>query len=103
LGSGDRAQEMATVRAGFRAYLRVSGLMAAAAVGLGVALPWLIRLPDDLAWELWAGCAIFVVGFVWLPPAPFRPLAEAGQRGYLVNGLLTAQALTTAAAAVGLA
>ena len=103
LGSGDRTEVVATVRAGIRAYLRVAGLMAAAAVGLGIALPWLIRLPADLAWELWAGCAIFVVGFVWLPLAPFRPLADAGQRGYLVNGLLAAQALTTAAAAVGLA
>lgn len=103
LGSGDRADVVGAVRTGVRAYLRVAGLMAIATVALGVALPWLIRLPEDLTAELWAGCAVFLVGFAWLPLAPFRPLADAGQRGYLVNGLLTAQALTAAVAAVGLA
>jgi O-antigen/teichoic acid export membrane protein len=43
------------------------------------------------------------VAFACLPLAPFRSLAEAAQRGYLVNLWLIAQSMTAAAAALVLA
>ena len=43
--------------------------------------------------EVRAGCGIYLVSILWLPLAVFRPLAEAEQRGYLVNLLNTVQLL----------
>jgi O-antigen/teichoic acid export membrane protein len=103
LGRDDRAEMVAAARAGMKAYLAVAGLMAAAAAGLTIALPDLIRLPGELTSELRAGCGLYLLSLAVLPLTVFRPLAEAGQRGYLVNLLLTAQAVVVAAGSVGLA
>ena len=43
---------------------------------------------------MWVGGGIYLVSFLWLPLTVFRPLAEAGQRGYLVSLLNTIQLLT---------
>ena len=74
-----------------------------AAAGLGAAIPALTRSPDWLADELRVGCWVWLLTLVWLPLTPFRALAEAGQRGYLISLLLLAQAVTTAGAALAFA
>jgi O-antigen/teichoic acid export membrane protein len=103
LGTDHRAGVIAGVRAGMRAYLLLAGLMVMAAVVLGTAMPWLIRAPGYLTTEVWAGCGISLVAFLWLPLSVFRPLAEAEQRGYLVNLLNTVQLLIVMVASVGFA
>jgi O-antigen/teichoic acid export membrane protein len=103
LGNDDRAGVAAGARAGIRAYLRVGFLMFAAAVLLLVAMPELIRAPKDLAGEVRAGCGVYLIGYALLPLAVFRPLAEAEQRGYIVNVLITAQSLTVISMSLGLA
>ena len=65
--------------------------MAAAATGLALMLPGLIRLPAALTGELRLGCGMYLLIFAYMPLIPFRPLAEAEQRGYLVNLLLSGQ------------
>jgi O-antigen/teichoic acid export membrane protein len=100
LGTGERAGVVAAVRIGARAYLLVTGLATVAAAGLSIVLPGLIRLPASLNRELWIGCGLYLLTFAFGPLAPFRPLAEAGQRGYLVNLLLAAQTLGVAVAGV---
>ena len=102
-GRDDRAGVAAVVKAGTKAYLLTGGLMAAAAAGLVFALPALVRAPPDLAGELRAGCWVYLLVYAWLPLAAFRPLAEAGQRGYVVNLFLAAQVVVVAAASVALA
>jgi len=103
LGAGDRAGVFAIVRTGARVYLFLAALMAAAAAGLSVALPRLIRLPVPLTEELWIGCGLYLLTFAFLPLLPFRPLAEAEQRGYLVNLLLVVQSLGVSLVGVALA
>ena len=78
-------------------------MMAMAGAGLSIALPGLIRLPARLTEELWIGCGLYLLTFAFLPLIPFRPLAEAEQRGYLVNLLLAAQLIGAAVAGVALA
>lgn len=55
---GDRVGVVAAVRTGARAYLLLTGLMAAAGAVLSIALPNLIRLPAPLTEELWIGCGL---------------------------------------------
>ena len=78
-------------------------MMAMAGAGLSIALPGLIRLPARLTEELWIGCGLYLLTFAFLPLISFRPLAEAEQRGYLVNLLLAAQLKGAAVAGVALA
>ena len=94
---------MALVRTGVRAYLLLCGLMVVAAAGLSTVLPRLIRLSARLTEEFWIGCGLYLLTLAFLPLIPFRPLAEAEQRGYLVNLLLAAQLLGAAVAGVALA
>jgi len=103
LGSDNRTGIVAIVRAGMRAYFYVAGLMFFAGLALAFAMPVLVPVPEDLVGELRFGTLVGLLCLTWLPLAPFRPLAEAGQRGYLINLLLMAQSLTTVVLSLGLA
>jgi O-antigen/teichoic acid export membrane protein len=103
LGKDDRVGVVATIRAGVRAYLAAAMLMAAFAAGLIAVLPELIHLPGELTGELRWGCVIYLCGLLLLPLAVFRALAEAGQRGYLVNALVGVQAVVITGGSVILA
>jgi O-antigen/teichoic acid export membrane protein len=103
LGTGHRPGVAAGARAGLRAYLIVVLLMLATAAVLGSVMPGLIRAPDDLVDELRVGCRIYLIGYLVLPLAIFRPLAESEQRGYVVQMMSTAQLLTVMFLSVGLA
>jgi len=99
-GTEDATAVVAGVRAGARAYVRLATLMLATSVALAAAMPWLIRAPEELRREVYLGCAVFAAGYLLVPLAVFRPLAESEQRGYLVHVLNSAQLITVTVASV---
>jgi O-antigen/teichoic acid export membrane protein len=104
LGTGDPAGVAASVRAGFRAGVVVAALSVVLGLGLAMAAPWLLRgLSPEVATELRFGLLISLATALLAPLIAFRPLAEASQRGFVVQIALIAQGWVTACAAVGLA
>lgn len=100
LGRGDEPALQRTVAAGVRAYLRLIPLTIAVGGALTWAVPWIIRLDarwvDDLR-RAWVVCLLCTFTLVLVP---LRALVDASQRGYVINLMLTAQAVATAALAV---
>ncbi len=88
------------LHAGVRAYVGVTGAMIAVGVLLVAVITRLVPVSEPLTDDLRLGAAIVTVGFLLTPLAPFRTLAEARQRGYLVNSLLLIQSLLTTAFAL---
>jgi O-antigen/teichoic acid export membrane protein len=95
VGRADPVGVWDCLKAGVRAYLRVTGLMAAAGVVLAVVLPVLVPVSDELRTDLWFGFLLSMSALTLLPLTPFRLLAEASQRSYLVNALTAVQSLLT--------
>ena len=93
-----------TVAAGARAYAKVS--LATAAVGLAVTpvVPWLASdLRGADVTDLKVGWVVGLSSFLSLGLLPFRSVVEAGQLGYRVNLLLTAQSVVITALSLWLA
>lgn len=94
LADGDAPAVRRAVAAGVRAYLPIS--MATAAVGLALT-PVVPRFAAGLtpaeAADLRAAWVVGLAGFLSLGLLPLRSLLDAGQRGYVVNLLLTGQSL----------
>jgi O-antigen/teichoic acid export membrane protein len=104
MGTGDRAGVAAAVRAGMRAGLLLAGLAALFGLGLAFAAPHLLRgMSAELAAELRFGLLVALIAVLFTPLVAFRPLAEAGQRGYVVQIAVMAQSWLTAGLAIGLA
>ena len=103
LAAGVLAETARVVRTAVRAYMRVGALIVAAGNVLAVAAPLVIPVRADLEGELVAAALMNVVGGLILPLAVFRWLAEAGQRGYMVNLMLGVQGLTAAGLALAFA
>jgi O-antigen/teichoic acid export membrane protein len=57
----------------------------------------------ETALELRFGLLASLIAIVWVPLIAFRPLAEAGQRGYVVQAALILQSWLTAGLVIGLA
>jgi len=91
-------------RYGARAYLRLGVLSAIGIVAFVAAAPWLVRIPeaarDGVIDELRIGVLVGLISLLWVPLTPLRYLAEAEQRGYMVQIALILQAITTAGLAV---
>ena len=85
LGRGDGAGVVRVAHAGLAAFARVTVVMAAAAVLLGALMPRLVQAPAELEVEVYAACAVLLLGVLLLPLNAFRSLADAGQRGFVVN------------------
>jgi len=104
LGTDDRAAIAATVRAAARVGVRLAVITALGTIGFAIAGPYLVRgLSTELAWELRIGLLLGLVGLAWAPLIAFRPLAEAGQRGYVVQAALVLQSWVTTGLTLGLA
>jgi O-antigen/teichoic acid export membrane protein len=105
--AGDRGATVGLIRNGSRAYLRTGGFAAALILGLVVAAPWLVRIPEDggsaLTDELRIGLLVALVGVAWWPLAPLQNLAYAEQRGYHAQIATILQSLTTVGVALWLA
>lgn len=96
LGQGDVPTVRAILRAGVRVYLGAALLMLAAGAGLALAIPRLVPVSSWIAHDLKAGCWVGLLAVLVIPLSPFRALAEADQRSYLINGLLIVQTLVVA-------
>ena len=89
---------------GIRAGLVLAVLSTLCGLGLAIAAPYMLRgMSADTAVELRQGLLVALVGFIWVPLIAFRPLAEAGQRGYVVQAALIAQTWLTTGLVIGLA
>lgn len=91
LAREDEAGVRALMATGVRAYGRV--LVRTLVVGsVAVAvLPPLLELSPEDSRDLWLGGALWLLGSFFLPLAPMRALADASQRGALVNKALFLQ------------
>ncbi len=83
----------AVLGVGGRVYLGIALLMLAAGAGLTVLLPQLVPVSSAAVDDLRGGCWLGLLAFLFVPLSPFRALAEADQRSYLINALLILQSL----------
>jgi O-antigen/teichoic acid export membrane protein len=83
----------AVLGVGIRVYLKLLPLMLAAGAAMTWLIPNLVPLGAAATQDLKGGCWFALLTFLAVPMSPFRALAEAGQRSYLINGLLILQAL----------
>ncbi len=81
----------AVIREGLRTYAWLVGLMVLGGVILCLVVPFLIPVAPELMGELRWATALGALSFVLVLFNPFRALTEAGQRGYLIHGLLLLQ------------
>jgi O-antigen/teichoic acid export membrane protein len=103
LGRSDEEGLRATLAAGVRAYAWLAMAMLAGGIGLALAIPWLVPVSSGMAGDLRQGYCIGLLVILLLPLSPFRLLAEAGQKAYVVNGLLIVQSLVITGLALLLA
>jgi O-antigen/teichoic acid export membrane protein len=94
LGKGNRFAVQAILRAGIRIYLGVALLMLVAGAVLALVILHLVPVSPAAAHDLKTGCWVGLLAVLVVPLSPFRALAEADQRSYLINILLIVQALT---------
>lgn len=103
IGRDDSLAERRTMAAGVRAYAKVAvpsvfcGLILASTITL-----W-TTVPTGLEAEARRACVVYSLGFIWLGLIPFRAILEAKQLNYVINLLLTCQAIIIAAASMLLA
>lgn len=96
LGRHDIGAVRAILRQGVRVYLGVALLMLMAGIGLALAIGRLVPVNPSAAGDLQRGCWIGLLSILVVPLTPFRALAEADQRNYLINALLITQTLLVA-------
>jgi O-antigen/teichoic acid export membrane protein len=100
LASGDKKALRGALSAGMRVYLIATAATLTVGMILVATLTRIIPVDPQLAGNLrWAG-VITLLGFATLALSPVRALAEAEQRGFRVNLLLSGQALIITAAAL---
>jgi O-antigen/teichoic acid export membrane protein len=95
LGAGDHVGVSRVLTAGFRVYMRIALLMFAGGALLIFGLPHFMKLQSIHPAELRIAGWILLIPVAWVPLSVYRALTEAQQRGYLVNLLLSLQALLT--------
>ncbi len=103
VGRGDRQRVRAILRVSVRIYLGIALLMLAAGAVLALVSFRLIPASPSAASDLSGGCWVALLALLVIPLSPFRALAEADQRSYLINCLLVVQALLIAGMGLALA
>lgn len=103
MANDDSGGVRAMLAAGFRAYLRVSIAMLGGGIVLAIVITRLVRIDFVYQRDLRTAAVIAIAPVLLMPLSPLRSLAEASQRGYIVNLFLIAQTITIAAGAVLLA
>jgi O-antigen/teichoic acid export membrane protein len=93
LGRGDLPTVRAILRAGMRVYLGAALLMLTAGAGLALVIVRLVPVSSWAAHDLRDGCWVGLLAVLMVPLSPFRALAEADQKSYLINCLLIVQTL----------
>ena len=92
-GAGNVTDVRLTMVQGVRSYVRVAILAIAAGLLLAAFINRLVPVDASISRDLTRGCLLAVTGLILYPFAPFRSLADADQRGYVVNLALLAQSL----------
>jgi O-antigen/teichoic acid export membrane protein len=90
LGQGNQAVR-AVLGVGVRLYLGVVLLILMAGIGLTLFISRLVPVSPSLAGDLEHGCWLGILALLAAPLMPFRALAEADQRSYLINTLILFQ------------
>jgi len=103
LGRGDELTVRRTMSEGIRAFGRVALVAVLAGLMITMMITRLVPVSPGLARDLQVGCLIATAGLLLYPLAPFRPLADASQRGYALHFMAFAQSVMTTALAVLLA
>jgi len=105
LARGDARRMHHTMAAGTRAYLILTlpVLVVGSALALSGLLDRLIPVAAASRADLHTGWFVGLIGWMTLAMVPMRALVDAGQRGYQINVLLTAQAVLVQVGAVALA
>jgi O-antigen/teichoic acid export membrane protein len=103
LASEDVSAAAGMLAAGFRAYLKVTIGMLLGGILLVALITRLIRIDPAYFHDLRLATIIAAGTLLLMPLSPLRSLAEANQRGYIVNLFLIAQSVTIAVCAVFLA
>lgn len=93
VGRGAAPAVQSTLAAGLQIYLQLTFAMIAGGVGLVLALPYLISLETISPYEIRVAGLISLLAVLTTPLLVFRSLAEARQRNYIFNILMTAQTL----------
>jgi O-antigen/teichoic acid export membrane protein len=95
VGAGDDDAVRGVLASGRRAYFGVAALTLAVGLLLVVVLPFVLHAPHLAVGELRAAALVALVPVLMTPLLVFRALAEARQRTYLLNLLMTGQAILT--------
>jgi O-antigen/teichoic acid export membrane protein len=89
--------------AGFRAYLRAAAMMAAGGLILAAIITRLVKIDSIYQHDLVIATLLAIVPLLLMPLTPLRALAEANQRGYVINLFLVVQSVCIAIGCVILA
>jgi O-antigen/teichoic acid export membrane protein len=103
LGREDRDGVAGLLAAGFRAYLRVALVMLGGGLVLAAIITRLVKIDPAYHRDLAVATLIAITPLLLMPLSPLRALAEASQRGYVVNLFLILQSIAIATCAVLLA
>lgn len=103
MGRGDRESVRDVLAASVRAFLRVMLVMIVGGAFLAIVVRRLVPVGDAVANDLRLGLCIGLLSLLFVPLLPLRLLAEASQRGYVVNCLLMVQGVTVTALSLLLA
>jgi O-antigen/teichoic acid export membrane protein len=95
VGAGDEEGVSAVLTAGLRVYFWISLAMLGGGLLLVLGIPHFMELRSVTPGEIRIAAAILLIPVAWVPFSVFRALTEARQKGYLVNLLLSLQALLT--------
>lgn len=93
IGRCDPRGERQTMAAGVRAYALVSIPTLLSGMLLSATITFWTKVPLGLENEARQACFVYSLGSIWLGLVPFRAALEARQKNYVINLLLTAQAL----------
>lgn len=93
LGQGDTPMLRKVLAAGTRAYLWLTLVMLTVGVAMMPLVVWSVAVPGSLLGDLRLAWILSLLSFLPFGLAPFRSIAEASQRSYWVNTLMTFQCL----------
>jgi O-antigen/teichoic acid export membrane protein len=103
LGQGDTRVLRGTLGAGIKTYVKLTFIAICVGVTMLPLIMWQVQVPPAQMYELQLAWIVIVLSFLPMGMAPLRALAEARQRGYWVNSLMTVQCLLITALSLVLA
>jgi O-antigen/teichoic acid export membrane protein len=93
LAQGDVEVLRGTLATGIRTYLRLTLLILVVGLAMTPLVVWQVSVPPPVVGDLRLAWIVSLLSFLTLGMAPFRTFADARQRSYWVNVLMTLQCL----------